>query len=98
MLLVCGDRDTVVPPRHTQMLQAGLPSAGVVVLEGCGHVPSYTHPEAFAEVVRQFLTPPARPGETAACARRDGIRCRARGDSRQLGLLPKSVSILIGSR
>jgi pimeloyl-ACP methyl ester carboxylesterase len=39
------------------MLLHGLPNAGRVILEGCGHVPSYTHPEAVAEVVRQFLTP-----------------------------------------
>jgi pimeloyl-ACP methyl ester carboxylesterase len=57
VLLVCGDRDRVVPRPHEEMLLAGLPNAGRVVLEGCGHVPSYTHPEVFAEVVRQFLTP-----------------------------------------
>jgi pimeloyl-ACP methyl ester carboxylesterase len=67
VLLVCGDRDAVAPYSHTEMLQAGLPSAGVVILEGCGHLPSYTRPEAYAEVVRQFLTPP-RPDEAAACA------------------------------
>jgi pimeloyl-ACP methyl ester carboxylesterase len=57
VLLISGDSDRVVPMAHIDMLQAGLPSAGVVVLEGCGHVPSYTHPEALAEVVRRFLTP-----------------------------------------
>jgi pimeloyl-ACP methyl ester carboxylesterase len=62
VLLVCGDRDRVVPPPCTEVLLHGLPSAGRVVLEGCGHVPSYSHPEVYAEVVRQFLTP-ATPGE-----------------------------------
>jgi pimeloyl-ACP methyl ester carboxylesterase len=57
VLLVQGECDRVVPLPHADMLRAGLPSAGLVILEGCGHVPSYTHPEAFAEVVRQFLTP-----------------------------------------
>jgi pimeloyl-ACP methyl ester carboxylesterase len=57
VLLVCGDRDRIVPPRHEEMLLEGLPNAGRVILEGSGHIPSYTHPEAFAEVVRQFLTP-----------------------------------------
>ena len=32
-------------------------SARRVLIEGCGHVPSYSHPEALAEVVRRFLTP-----------------------------------------
>jgi pimeloyl-ACP methyl ester carboxylesterase len=57
VLLVCGDRDLIVPGHHAETLLAGLPNAGRVILEGSGHVPSYTHPEAFAEVVRQFLTP-----------------------------------------
>jgi pimeloyl-ACP methyl ester carboxylesterase len=58
VLLVCGDRDRVVPRLHEEMLLQGLPNAGRVVIEGCGHVPSYTHPAILAEVVRQFLTPP----------------------------------------
>jgi pimeloyl-ACP methyl ester carboxylesterase len=58
VLLICGDRDRVVPRLHEEMLLQGLPNAGRVVLSGCGHVPSYTHPEILAEVIRQFLTPP----------------------------------------
>jgi pimeloyl-ACP methyl ester carboxylesterase len=59
---VCGERDRVVPAPYAETLLEGLPSAGRVILEGCGHVPSYSHPEVYAEVVRQFLTP-AAPGE-----------------------------------
>jgi pimeloyl-ACP methyl ester carboxylesterase len=59
VLLVCGDQDRVVPWPYTEMLLQGLPNVGHVILEGCGHVPSYTHPEVFVEVIRQFLTPPA---------------------------------------
>lgn len=59
VLLVCGDRDRVAGPRHQQVLQAGLPNAGSALIEDCGHIPAYTHPEILAEVVRQFLTPPA---------------------------------------
>jgi pimeloyl-ACP methyl ester carboxylesterase len=58
VLLVCGDRDTVVPGKFQDVLLSGLPNAGRVTIQGCGHVPSYTHPEALAEVTRQFLTPP----------------------------------------
>jgi pimeloyl-ACP methyl ester carboxylesterase len=57
ILLVCGDRDRVVPPAYEEVLLQGLPNAGRAVLEGSGHVPSYTHPEVLAEVVRQFFTP-----------------------------------------
>jgi pimeloyl-ACP methyl ester carboxylesterase len=59
VLLVVGDQDRVVPPSYTDVLHQGLPSAGKAVLSGCGHLPAYTHPEALAELVRQFLTPPA---------------------------------------
>jgi pimeloyl-ACP methyl ester carboxylesterase len=58
VLLVVGERDTVVPGIHADVLMHGLPNAGKAILAGSGHVPSYTHPEALAEVVRQFLTPP----------------------------------------
>jgi pimeloyl-ACP methyl ester carboxylesterase len=58
VLLVCGDRDTIVPAPCQDVLLEGLPNAGRVTIRGCGHVPSYTHPEALAEVVRQFLTQP----------------------------------------
>jgi pimeloyl-ACP methyl ester carboxylesterase len=59
VLLFCGDRDVVAPMPFQDVLLRGLPNAGRVVVEGCGHVPGYSHPEVLAEVVRQFLTPPA---------------------------------------
>jgi pimeloyl-ACP methyl ester carboxylesterase len=58
VLLLCGAADRVVPASCADELLRGLPNAGKVVLEGCGHAPSYTHPEAVAAVVEQFLTPP----------------------------------------
>jgi len=51
-----------------EVLLAGLPNARQVVIEGCGHGPSYTHPELVAEVVRQFLTPPAPTGDAPSSA------------------------------
>jgi pimeloyl-ACP methyl ester carboxylesterase len=58
VLLVCGDCDRTVPWPLTEVLHRGLPNAGVAWIEGCGHVPSYSHPEALAAVVHRFLTPP----------------------------------------
>lgn len=68
VLLVVGDNDRVVPTRLSEVVRTGLPSVGQVVLEGCGHVPSWTHPAALAEVVRQFLTPPGQGTCPPACA------------------------------
>jgi pimeloyl-ACP methyl ester carboxylesterase len=76
VLLICGDCDPAVPLHHAEAIHSALPAGGMVVLEGCGHLPSYTHPEPLAEVVRQFLTPPplaagrlASAPASAACGR-----------------------------
>ncbi len=58
VLLLCGDQDLIVPRFYEEVLLQGLPNAGRVTIEGCGHMPSFTHPEIYAEVIRQFLTPP----------------------------------------
>jgi pimeloyl-ACP methyl ester carboxylesterase len=57
VLLIAGEKDPIAPVTHAEMIRQGLPNAGLAILEGCGHVPSYTHPELFAEVIRDFLTP-----------------------------------------
>jgi pimeloyl-ACP methyl ester carboxylesterase len=59
VMLVCGDCDPMVSRRCEEGLLEGLPNAGRVEIGGCGHLPYLTHPEALAEVVRRFLTPPA---------------------------------------
>jgi pimeloyl-ACP methyl ester carboxylesterase len=58
VLLVCGDCDPLVSRQCEDVLLQGLPNAGRVEIDGCGHLPYLTHPEALAEVVRRFLTPP----------------------------------------
>jgi pimeloyl-ACP methyl ester carboxylesterase len=58
VLLIHGDRDPVVAASCAAELMRGLPNVGQVLFEGCGHVPTYTHPEMLAALVRQFLTPP----------------------------------------
>jgi pimeloyl-ACP methyl ester carboxylesterase len=59
VLLVCGDCDPLVSRQCEDVLLQGLPNAGRMEIEGGGHLPYLTHPEALAEVVRRFLTPPA---------------------------------------
>jgi pimeloyl-ACP methyl ester carboxylesterase len=59
VLLVCGDCDPLVSRRCEEVLLEGLPNAGRAEIGGCGHLPYLSHPEALAEVVRRFLTPPA---------------------------------------
>jgi pimeloyl-ACP methyl ester carboxylesterase len=59
VLLVCGDVDPLVSKECEETLLNGLPNAGRIELNNCGHNPLFTHPEVLAEVVRRFLTPPA---------------------------------------
>lgn len=59
IMLLVGDRDPTIGKDCEDVLMEGLPHAGMVVFEHCGHLPAYTHAEMLAGVVRQFLTPPA---------------------------------------
>lgn len=59
ILLVSGDHDAIVGRSCDNALAEGLPHAGQVELVNCGHNALFSHAEVLAEVVRQFLTPPA---------------------------------------
>jgi pimeloyl-ACP methyl ester carboxylesterase len=55
ILLITGDDDRIVPTANTVALAAELPTAELVVLPACGHVPQEECPGAFLEAVAQFL-------------------------------------------
>jgi pimeloyl-ACP methyl ester carboxylesterase len=50
-----GDRDRLVPSTFSAHVADALPDAGSIVLEDCGHVPQFEHPEATMAIVRGFL-------------------------------------------
>ena len=54
-LFVWGDRDRLVPPSFARHVTDALPSATSVVMEDCGHVPQFEHPEETMVLVRTFL-------------------------------------------
>jgi pimeloyl-ACP methyl ester carboxylesterase len=58
VLLVSGPEDRVVARGCEEELLHGLGNARLAELAGCGHIPHHTHPEALAEMIRHFLTPP----------------------------------------
>lgn len=58
LLIVTGDDDTWVPTAETVSLAGDLPSAQLVVLEGCGHVAHEECPEAFTETIRDWVGAP----------------------------------------
>ncbi len=54
-LFVWGDRDVLVPAGFAKFVAEALPSATSVVLDDCGHVPQFEHPERTAVLTREFL-------------------------------------------
>jgi pimeloyl-ACP methyl ester carboxylesterase/putative sterol carrier protein len=55
-LFVWGDRDRLVPAAFGRYVARALPDAGAIVLEDCGHVPQFEHPEEVAAMTRGFLS------------------------------------------
>jgi pimeloyl-ACP methyl ester carboxylesterase len=56
-LFLWGDRDLLVPSGFARHVETALPSARSIVLDDCGHVPQYEHPERTHSIVREFLLP-----------------------------------------
>jgi pimeloyl-ACP methyl ester carboxylesterase len=55
VLMICGERDPLIGRSCEEELRSGLPNVARAEIEGCGHVPQYTHPEVLCEVIEQFL-------------------------------------------
>ena len=55
VLLIGGDRDTLVPKSIEEELLAGLKTARRIEIPRCGHFPQYTHPQQMADAIRTFL-------------------------------------------
>lgn len=54
-LFVWGAEDWLVPASFARHVEEALPSVKSVVLDDCGHVPQYEHPDQTHELVRGFL-------------------------------------------
>ena len=54
-LFLWGDHDRLVPSSFSRHVSDALPTAGSVVLEDCGHVPQFEHPETTMLMIRGFL-------------------------------------------
>lgn len=55
VLMICGEHDRVVSRAIDEELRSGLPTVARAEIEGCGHLPHFTHPEVLCEVIEQFL-------------------------------------------
>ncbi len=54
-LFIWGDRDRLVPASFSRHVADSLPDAGQVVMEDCGHVPQFEHPQETMAMIRGFL-------------------------------------------
>jgi 2-hydroxy-6-oxonona-2,4-dienedioate hydrolase len=54
-LIVCGERDPIVPILWATQAANLLPKGNLVVLPGCPHGANYSCPDALAAVIREFL-------------------------------------------
>jgi pimeloyl-ACP methyl ester carboxylesterase len=68
-LFLWGDRDNLVPAGFSRFVAEALPDAECVVLESCGHVPQFEHPEVTARYTRDFIASlPAADDRSAAAS------------------------------
>jgi pimeloyl-ACP methyl ester carboxylesterase len=54
-LFLWGDRDPLVPAKFARHIERAVPHALSIVLEDCGHVPHFEHPERTHRLIRQFF-------------------------------------------
>jgi pimeloyl-ACP methyl ester carboxylesterase len=54
-LIVWGRQDRIVPVECGEQYRRALPNATLTVLERCGHLPPFEHPDTFARLVIDFL-------------------------------------------
>ncbi len=65
VLLVGGDRDSVIPVTHTLAAHDLLPTSRLELFDGAGHFPHAEQPQRFAQVLLDFLTT-SRPARSDA--------------------------------
>ena len=57
-----GEKDRLLLPRQANRAARAIPSARVIMLRGCGHIPMYDDPEQVASVLLEGSAPPAAAG------------------------------------
>lgn len=66
VLLLHGEQDGICPASASAFMAERLPRAELKVMPGCGHAPFMTRPEAFNELLREFLGRLSLPASTAS--------------------------------
>jgi pimeloyl-ACP methyl ester carboxylesterase len=56
-----GDRDTIIPHAHANMLRLSVEGVRLTLFPGCGHYPHEQRPDAFVAALRAFIDDPDCP-------------------------------------
>jgi len=56
VLIIWGDKDRVLPLKHSYFAKERLPNARLKIMEGCGHIPFFEQSDEFNKLVLEFLS------------------------------------------
>ena len=56
VLIIWGDKDRVLPLKHSYLAKERLPKAKLKIMEGCGHIPFFERSDEFNRLVLEFLS------------------------------------------
>ncbi len=56
VLIIWGDKDRVLPLKHSYLAKEKLPNARLKIMEGCGHIPFFERSDEFNRLVLEFLS------------------------------------------
>jgi pimeloyl-ACP methyl ester carboxylesterase len=76
LLLIWGERDSIIPVSHGRAAHARVPSSRLEVLERSGHFPQLDEPECFLDVLLDFIeqTEPASVSALGAGGGEDALQ------------------------
>ena len=55
MLVLAGERDTLIPHQASQYLASQTPNGRMEIIRGAAHAPFLSHPEIFTDLVMEFM-------------------------------------------
>jgi 4,5:9,10-diseco-3-hydroxy-5,9,17-trioxoandrosta-1(10),2-diene-4-oate hydrolase len=56
VLIIWGDKDRVLPLKHSYLAKERIPNASLKIMEGCGHIPFFERSDEFNRLVLEFLS------------------------------------------
>jgi pimeloyl-ACP methyl ester carboxylesterase len=54
-LILCGEKDRMMPPKFSEFLRNGIPSARLSIIKQAGHMAQLEQPRVVVDAIKQFL-------------------------------------------